>query len=121
MKPAEVYILSQLEPYKNTLIELQSIVNNTIKDVQLKFKWRLPFFYLFDKPLCYLNVNTKKKYVDIVFFHGHLIEGFETYLIQEQRIQVRSLRYGPTDSIDYEVLTSILSASVVIHVKIHKP
>uniref|UniRef100_UPI004049CF24 DUF1801 domain-containing protein n=1 Tax=Flavobacterium sp. TaxID=239 RepID=UPI004049CF24 len=115
MKPAEAFILAQESPYKDILLEIQAIIKQEVKESELKFKWKLPFFYLNQKPLCYLLVNTKKKYVDVSFFHGHLISVHQDVLVKENRTQVQSIRYQITDSIDYEILQDILQEAVQIH------
>ena len=50
------------------LLHLQILVETTIPSIQLKYKYRLPFYYLNDKPFCYLNVVAKKGYVDACFW-----------------------------------------------------
>jgi len=60
MKPAEVYILNQPEPYKGILLHLQLLIEGAFTDVELKYKYKIPFYYLNNKPFCYLNSVIKK-------------------------------------------------------------
>lgn len=60
MKPAEAYILNQPEPLKSMLMHLQILIENNFPEVDLQFKWKIPFYYLKDKPFCYLNASKKK-------------------------------------------------------------
>lgn len=55
MKPAEAYILKQEEPFKSILLQLQSIIEAVLPKPELLYKWRIPFYYSNDLPICYLN------------------------------------------------------------------
>lgn len=109
MNPAEVYILNQPEPYRAILLHIQAIVVQTIPEVELKYKWRLPCFYVGASPICYLNVSQKKKYVDVGFWNSaHLTKHLDK-MVSEKRKVVRSLRYGSLEEIDNGVLITVLS------------
>lgn len=60
MKPAELYILNQPEPYKSILLHLQLLIETTFPKVEMKYKWKIPVYYLNEKQLCYINVLQKK-------------------------------------------------------------
>ena len=106
MNPAEEYILNQPEPFKGILLYLQQIIESNIPDLDLKFKYRVPFYYLEGRPFCYLN--QAKDYVDLGFWNAaHLslhLERMET----EGRKMMRSLRYKSLDDIDQTVLIEVL-------------
>lgn len=53
MKPAEAYILNQKEPYRSILLQLQSIIEAVAPNTQLLYKWRIPFYYCNNIPLCF--------------------------------------------------------------------
>ena len=57
MNPAEAYILEQAEPYKSILLHLQAVIERILPDIDLKFKYRIPFYYFDKTPFCYLNTN----------------------------------------------------------------
>ena len=63
MKPAEDYILKQPEPYRSILLHLQLVIEQTLPEVELKYKWRLPCYYIGKRPICYMNKS--KDYVGI--------------------------------------------------------
>ena len=46
MNPAENYILNQFEPFRSILLHLQVVIEHTISDVDLKYKYRIPFYYI---------------------------------------------------------------------------
>jgi hypothetical protein len=107
MKPAEAYILNQLEPYRSIMMHLQAVIIHALPDAQLKYKWRIPCYYLEKRPVCYINQS--KDYVDVGFWHSaHLSKKFDSYLVSEKRKIVKSLRYKTLEEIDDEILGAIL-------------
>ena len=107
MNPAEAHILKQPEPYKSIFMHLQVLVEHTLPDADLLFKWRLPCYYIEKRPICYINQT--KDYVDVGFWHSaHLSKKWDAYLISENRKVVKSLRYKTLDDIDDAVFISIL-------------
>lgn len=108
MKPAEAYILNQEEPFRSMLMQLQMIVETEFPAVDLKFKWKIPFYYLNDSPFCYFNCSKKKGFVDVAFWlSSHLVK-HNNLLVSENRKVVKSLRYFSVDEIDSEILVSVL-------------
>jgi hypothetical protein len=102
LNPAEVYILKQFEPYKSILLHLQVLIEHTLPETELLFKWRIPCYYLAKRPICYLNQT--KDYVDVGFWHSaHLSKKWDMYLITENRKVVKSLRYKSLEDINDEV------------------
>lgn len=108
MKPAAAYILNQPEPFKSMLMHLQILIENNFPKVDLQFKWKIPFYYLEDKPFCYLNVSKKKGYVDVAFWLSAHLTAYNEHLISENRKVVKSLRYYSLSDINQEILISIL-------------
>lgn len=106
MNPAENYIFNQKEPFKSILFQLQILIESTIPELELKYKWKVPYYYYKEKPFCYLNVT--KRYVDVGFWASAHLEGFEAYLITEKRKVIKSLRYYTLDEINQEILIAVL-------------
>ncbi|EDP71769.1 hypothetical protein FBALC1_04757 [Flavobacteriales bacterium ALC-1] len=107
MNPAEAYILKQVEPYKSILLHLQVLVEHTLPEAELLYKWRIPCYYIGKRPICYLNQT--KDYVDVGIWHSaHLSEKWNTYLITEKRKVVKSLRYKSLEDINDEIFISIM-------------
>lgn len=109
MKPAEEYILNQQEPFKSILMHLQILIESTFPEVELKFKWKIPFYYLNNKPFCYLNASKKKGYVDVVFWVSAHLTQYNEFLISENRKVVKSLRYFSLKDINEEILLTVLA------------
>ena len=108
MKPGEAYILNQPEPFKSILLHLQILIEESFPEVNLQFKWKIPFYYLDGKPFCYLNPSKKKSYVDVVFWVSAHLTKYNEYLITENRKVVKSLRYTSINEINEEILLTVL-------------
>jgi len=109
VNPAEEYIIKQPEPYKSILLHIQVIIEHTLPEVELKYKWRIPCYYIGKKPICYLNASHKNQYVDIGFWQSaHLLTKFDEYLVSENRKVVKSLRYESLEEIDDDIFIAIL-------------
>lgn len=112
MNPAEAYILEQQEPYRSILLELQAAIQLQVPQAVLKFKYRIPFYYLKDKPFCYLNQSGD--YVDLGIVNGALLANFQHILVVEQRKQVRSLRFRNLSEIDPLVIKQVLAEAALL-------
>lgn len=107
MNPAENYILEQPEPYRSILLHLQAVIEHTIPNVDLKYKYRLPFYYVEGKPCCYLN--NSKSYVDLGFWNAAHLTVHLDKMVTEGRKVMKSLRYTSLEEIDDEVLIAVLN------------
>lgn len=108
MNPAEEYILNQKEPFKSVLLHLQVVIEGTIPELELKFKYRTPFYYLDGKPFCYLNVPKNKPFVDVGFWSSAHLTVHADKMVTEGRKVMKSLRYHSLEDIDGEVLEAVL-------------
>lgn len=108
MKPAELYILNQQEPFKSILLNLQVLIGTNFPNAKLKYKWKIPYYYLNDTPFCYLNASPKKGYVDVCFWISIPLSNYNELLITENRKVVKSLRYYSLEDINKTVLLSVL-------------
>ena len=107
MNPAEAYILSQEEPYKTILLQLQVIVEQTIPEAVMLYKYRIPFYYLEGKrPFCFLNCT--KGYVDVGFWNGAHLSKHTELMESKGRKQMKSLRYYTVEDINHEVFREVL-------------
>ena len=108
MKPAEEYILNQSEPYRSIVLHLQMVIERTLPNVELKYKWNIPCFYVRKSPICYVNVSQKKQFVDLGFWNSAHLTKHLDILVSEKRKVVRSLRYTSLEDVDDVVLTDVL-------------
>lgn len=108
MNPAENYILNQPEPYRSILLHLQVVIGKTIPEAELKYKYKIPFYYLDGRPFCYLNVAKNKDYVDLGFWNAaHLTVHLEL-MTTAGRKMMKSLRYKSLEEINDKILIAIL-------------
>ncbi len=114
MNPAENYILNQPEPFRSILLHVKSVIEYVIPEVELKYKWKIPCFYVDKSPICYLNVALKKNFVDVGFWNAaHLTKHLDK-MVSENRKVVKSLRYSTLEEIDNTVLTAILQEAYAV-------
>lgn len=106
MNPAETYILNQPEPYRAILLYLQALIETSIPDLQLKYKYRIPFYYTDHRPFCYLNHS--KNYVDLGFWHSAHLTVHTDKMVTKGRKIMRSLRYFTLEDVDPQVLIEVL-------------
>ena len=120
MNPAEEYILRAKEPYRSILLQLQVVIEAVIPELELKYKWHLPFYYFSNSQgFCYLNQS--KHYVDLGFTRGTHLTKHADKLVSEGRKHMKSLRYYRVEDIDVAVLTDVLKeAYSVRHLKHYK-
>ncbi|UPT71298.1 MAG: DUF1801 domain-containing protein [Flavobacterium sp. JAD_PAG50586_2] len=90
------------------LFHIIAVVESTIPEATLEFKWKIPFFYYKKKPFCFLNVSHKRNYVDIVFSKGFQLRNNLDFLIGDGRNTYKSLRYTTLEEIDNKVLISVI-------------
>ncbi len=115
MNPSEVYILKQPEPYRSILLHIQVMVETTIPEVELLYKYKIPFYYYKKRPLCFLNASHKKQFVDICFVRGNQISIHQEHLVTEKRKVMASLRYKTLEDIDSSILIEVLKSVLTLY------
>ena len=113
MNPAEEYILKQEEPFKSILLQLQTIIEAVAPNAELLYKWKIPFYYCNDIPLCFLNQS--KDYVDLAFWHFDKMDEFTELFTDANRKSIRSLRYKSVEDINDEVVVYVLQNQLEIN------
>lgn len=108
MKPAEEYILKQPEPFKSILLHLQVLIESNFQNLELKYKWKIPVYYMNGKQLCYINASHKKKFVDVGFWAKGILQDFDAFLVSEGREVVKSLRYTSVEEINEKILLQVI-------------
>lgn len=106
MNPAGAYIVNQQEPFRAIMLHLQSVIEITVPDVDLKYKYRIPFYYIQGKPFCYLNQSTD--YVDVGFWHANHLTVHRDKMTTAGRKVMRSLRYKSLEEINDGILIDVL-------------
>jgi hypothetical protein len=114
MKPQDLYILNQPEKYRDMLLHIIAVIEHTLPEVVLEYKWKIPFFYLNNKPFCFLNVSHKGKYVDVAFSKGFQLKNNLEVLNGDKRNTYKSLRYFSLETIDNAVLISVITEAKTV-------
>jgi hypothetical protein len=113
MNPAENYIVNKPEPYRSILLHIQAIIEHTIPELDLKHKYKIPFYYINNKPFCYLNVT--KGYVDVGFWKGNQIQIHQNHLVTENRKMMVSLRYWKLKDVEDAILIDVLRETLKLY------
>ncbi len=115
MNPAEEYILQQAEPFRSILLHLQSVIELTVPGIDLKYKYKIPFYYIEGRPFCYLNQS--KDYVDLGFWNASHLSVHLEHMTTAGRKIMRSLRYKSLEEINDEILVEILEDAYTVRDK----
>jgi hypothetical protein len=108
MKLTDDYIFRQPEKQQSILLHLISVFEREIPELELLFKWGIPYFYYKKKPFCYLAPNHKKDFVDAGFTRGFKLKRNQEFLVSEKRNTVKSLRYYSLESINNAILEDVI-------------
>ena len=115
MNPAEQYILNQEEPGKSILLHLQVLIESTLPDAVLLFKYKIPFYYYHKKPMLYMGVLKGMDYVDVALVQGVLLEkNFPQLKDYKNRKQVRSIQVKTLEDFDEREFVEILKKASVL-------
>ena len=106
LRPAEQYLFNLDEPFRGIGLEVKAIIESTLPDLTLTYKWHLPFYCHGKKSFCYINQS--KDYLDLVFYHAAHFTKHLDILVAEDRKIVRSLRYRSLEEIDVPTLQEVL-------------
>ena len=109
MNPAEDYILNHTEPYRSILMHLQVLVMYVLPEAELKYKYKIPFYYMYGKPFCFFNVSHKKQFVDVGFWKGNQIQIHKEFHVTEKRKMMISLRYKSLEEVNDSIFIDVLN------------
>lgn len=88
------------------LLHLQVVIETAFPQAELKYKYRIPFYYLEGKPFCYLNQS--KDYVDLGFWSAAHLSVHLQHMTTAGRKIMKSLRYRSPQEMDEEILLAVL-------------
>ncbi|WP_347070104.1 DUF1801 domain-containing protein [Flavobacterium sp. WV_118_3] len=116
MKPADVYIINQPEPYRSILLHLVAVLEMTLEtSYRLECKWTVPYMYYKGRPFCFLNASHKGQFVDLGFSRGFKLLQHQELLVSEGRNTMKSLRYQSLEGIDPIVLTDLIQEAMALY------
>ena len=101
MNPVELYILNKREPYQSIMLYIREVIFKTLPSIEEKYRYGVPYYTHHNKPMLYLNILKGKKYVDVAFVQGILLEAnFPQLKNDSNRKQVRSLQVHTLEEFD---------------------
>ncbi|MDO6802820.1 DUF1801 domain-containing protein [Wenyingzhuangia sp. 1_MG-2023] len=103
----------QEEPNKSAFLFLRDFIINHESDIELLYKWKLPYFYFKGKPLCYLWKDKKTNEPYISFSKG--LELHHPALIQGDRKRFKILPINPNQDIDVILIQTILEQAIKLY------
>lgn len=117
MKPADLYVMNQPEPYRSMLLHLLAVLEATITEsYQLEYKWKVPHVYYKKRPFCFLNASHKRQYVDLGFSRGFQLQQHQDVLVADGgRNTMKSLRYKSLEEIDNEILVDLIKEAMTLY------
>lgn len=104
LKPIDEYFHLQNEPSKSCLQALRDHILNKTNLVE-EWKYKMPFYYLNDRPFCYLWIDKKRHHPYIGIVNGKDIEHPD--LLSEKRAKMKILLIDPKEDIPIEKINSI--------------
>ncbi|WP_298473058.1 DUF1801 domain-containing protein [uncultured Maribacter sp.] len=117
MNPAENYIINQSEPFRSILLHLQWIIESTIPGIELKYKYKIPFYYVDGRPFCYLNKSKSENYVDVGFWNSAHLTVHTELLVTAGRKVMKSIRYTTLEEIEDTILKEVLDDAYQVRYK----
>ena len=109
MNPVELYILNKKEPYQSIMLYIREVIFKTLPSVEEKYRYGVPYYTHNNKPMLYLNILKGKKYVDVAFVQGILLEvNFPQLKNDNNRKQVRSLQVRSLEEFDELMFAALL-------------
>ena len=117
MKLTDEYIFRQSEKHQAILLHLISVFKQEIPDLEMHFKWGMPYLYYKKRMFCYLISNSKKDFVDAGFAIGFQLKRNQEHLVDEKRNTFKSLRFYTLEDINNAILKSVIKEATTYNKK----
>lgn len=101
------------EPNKSTFLYLKEFIKNYHPDIQLYFKWKLPYLYYKEKPLCYIWKNKKTNEPYLGFAKG--VQMIHPSLIKGDRTTIKILPIPTNKDINIELIAEVLEEALKLY------
>jgi uncharacterized protein YdhG (YjbR/CyaY superfamily) len=108
----ENYFLDKQEPTKSCLLTLRDIILAQNRNIKACWKYRMPFFCINHKMLCYLWIDKQTNHPYIGFVDGNLIE--HPKLKQGHRTRMKILPIHPNKDIPITTIETLLEIALVL-------
>lgn len=90
------------------MLFIRQIIFKTLPEVEEKYKWKVPYYCLNGKEICYLNILKNTNFVDLGFAQGFKLANKQNVLKSRNRKIVKSIEYPTLESVDINQLKEIL-------------
>ena len=107
------FYLQQEEPVKSCLLALREIILSRDKNINVAWKYRMPFFCYKEKMFCYLWVNKKRGQPYIGVVEGKHID--HPKLIIEKRSRMKIMLFDPNKDLPVKTIHLILKQSLDLY------
>jgi len=115
MNPVEQYFINQKEPYQSIMLYVRSVILKTLPKIEEKYSYKIPFYHLDKKPMCYLNVLKGTNYVDMAFVQGIFLQDkFPELKDYNSRQQVRSIQVKNLEDFDELMFIDLLKEAAIL-------
>ena len=113
MKELDYFFSQKEEPVNSCLIALKTIILSIDPDINLAWKYGMPFFCYHKKMFCYLWVEKSTGTPYIGFVEGKHMHN--PNLIQEKRARMKVLKVNPNEDIDIENIRLIVTQAIDLY------
>jgi len=113
MSTVQDFFEKQEEPNRSVFLFLKKFIVDSSENIELFYKWKLPFFYFKGKPFCYLWKNKKTNEPYVSFAKGPYLK--HTALIKGDRKVFKILPINPNKDIDIRLLQEILDEAIKLY------
>lgn len=103
------------EPNKSVFLFLIDFIKNYHPDIEIYYKWNLPYLYIHQKPLCYFWKDKTSQHPYIGFAKGNQIQ--HPKLIRGNRKLVSIYSINPDMDIDTKTISEILDKALTLYKK----
>ncbi|WP_010133897.1 DUF1801 domain-containing protein [Ochrovirga pacifica] len=101
------------EPNKSVFLFLKDYILNYHPEIDLFYKWKLPYLYYQKKPLCYLWKDKKTKEPYLGFAKGFLME--HPALVTGNRNTIKILPIPVDKDVDVQLLSEVLELALDVY------
>ncbi len=113
MRELDYFFSQKEEPVKSCLIALKTIILSIDPNINLAWKYGMPFFCYYKKMFCYLWVEKSTGMPYIGFVEGKHLHA--SNLIQEERARMKVIKVNPNEDIDIENIRSIVTQAIDLY------
>ncbi len=113
MRELDNFYLNQEEPFKSCLLALRDIILAHDKNIEVAWKYKLPFFTYKGKMFCYLWIHKKYKQPYIGMIEGKWLE--HPKLLLENRSRIKIILFDPSKDLPIKTIKGILKQAIQLY------